>query len=72
MKEKTTLLKNCVKGNINWEGDNFFFLNKKIITGPLSFKSIITTFTTSIIPFILLGIFNFEVCISLFIKFRFI
>ena len=61
MKEKTTLLKNCAKSNINWEGDNYFFLSKKIITGPLTFKSMIVTFTTSIIPFILFAIFNFKV-----------
>ena len=69
MKEKTSLLKKYAKSNNKWSGQNFFFLNGKIFTGPHSFKSMIVTFTSSIIPFILFINLNFKVCKLLFIKF---
>ena len=72
MKEKPSLLKKYAKSNNKWGGDNFFFLNGKIFTGPQSFKSMIGTFTSSILPFILFITSNFKVCNLLFIKFRFI
>ena len=45
------------------EWRKFFFCKKKLITGPLSLKSMILTLTIQIIPLILFMVFNIEVII---------
>ena len=50
----------------------FFFTKKKLITGPLSYKSMIVTFTVQLVPLVLFMIFNIEVCIYQFINSEFI
>ena len=50
----------------NWPGDNFILFNKKIITGPLSFKSMIVTFTILIVPLVLFCSTNLKVIQNLF------
>ena len=56
----------------NWGGSNFFLYKKIILTGPLTLKSMIVTFTSSLFPLVLFISYNTKVHIYLFIKFRYI
>ena len=55
----------------NGEAKIFFFA-KKIITGPLSLKSMIVTLTIQLVPLILFLYFDTEVCIHKFINLAYI
>ena len=56
----------------NGEAQIFFFAKKKIITGPLSLKSMIVTLTIQLVPLILFLYFDTEVCIHKFINLAYI
>ena len=50
----------------------FFFCKKKLITGPLSLKSMIVTMTIQLVPLILFMSFIIKVCILQFINLDYI
>jgi len=52
-KEKKEIFQKFINYFDNWTGDNFIFFNRTVITGPLSFKSMIVTLTLFVIPSIL-------------------
>ena len=45
----------------NWKGSNFFLFRKKTITGPLSLKAIIASFSSIFFPVFLFLIFESKV-----------
>ena len=51
----------------NWEGDNYFAIKNKVISGPFSIKPMLVTFTASLVPVLLFLIFNTEVIKKIFI-----
>ena len=44
-----------------WNGNNFFLYKNKIFTGPMTFKNMIVTFTSSLVPLVLFISFNLKV-----------
>ena len=45
----------------NWEGDNYFLFSKHAITGPMSVKAVIVTFSSLFVPVLVFLIFNGKV-----------
>ena len=45
----------------NWEGDNYFLFCHNTITGPLSIKALIATFSSLFIPVLIFVSFNGKV-----------
>jgi len=57
-KKKKPKIKRLINYFDNWKGSNFFLFKRKTITGPLSLKAIIASFSSIFFPVLIFLIFE--------------